>query len=173
MTGPASDLGLVRARRLVDDTVEITFPLAPGDRSLVEAGESVVAGAPIAERLRDPRLVDLALPAQSDPQPGQRIPVGELLFDWRGRWRIAGGEMSEPLETPVAGIVREVRTGQPHRGPRRRPGDPRDRGPGRSDPRPPAHGRPAPTASCASGGLDVGLAGHDPRRRAPGSTPRR
>ena len=111
MTGPAGDIGLVRARRLVDDTVEITFPLAPGDRSLVEPGDSVVAGAPIAERLRDPRLVDLALPPQSDPQPGQRIPVGELLFDWRGRWRIAGGEMSEPLETPVAGIVREVRTG--------------------------------------------------------------
>src|SRR5688572_19055427 len=105
------DLGLVRGRRLLETTVEVTFPLAPGDRSLVEPGESVVAGAPIAERVRDPRLVDVTLPPQTDPRPGQRIPVGEILFDWHGRWRIAAGEMSEPLETPVAGIIREVRTG--------------------------------------------------------------
>jgi hypothetical protein len=33
------------------------------------------------------------------------------MFAWRGRWRVAGGALSDPLETPLAGIVREVRPG--------------------------------------------------------------
>jgi hypothetical protein len=36
---------------------------------------------------------------------------GELVFAWRNRWRVAGGTLSDPLETPLAGIVREVRPG--------------------------------------------------------------
>ncbi len=108
---PTSDLGLVSCRRLIDGPVEVTFILAPGDRPLVAAGESVVAGAPIAERVRDPRLIDRPVPATAEPRPGERVPEGELLFEWRGRWRVAGGDITESLETPVAGIVREVRPG--------------------------------------------------------------
>jgi hypothetical protein len=56
-------------------------------------------------------LTDRVVLASAEPRPGERVPEGELLFEWRGRWRIAGGEVTEPLETPVAGIVREVRPG--------------------------------------------------------------
>lgn len=108
---PPADLGLVSRRQLIDGPVEVTYALAPGDRPLVVAGESVVAGTPIAERVRDPRLVDRVVPESADPRPGGRVAEGELLFDWRGRWRVAGGEVTEPIETPVAGIVREVRPG--------------------------------------------------------------
>jgi hypothetical protein len=115
MSGPldhaVSDLGLVPVRRLVSDAPDIVFRLGPGDRPLVAAGESVVAGTPIAERVRDARLIDLALPEATAAHPGGRVAAGELLFEWRGRWRIAGGDLMEPLETPVAGIVREVHPG--------------------------------------------------------------
>ena len=105
------DLGIVRMRRLLESPIEVTFPLAPGDRALVAAGETVVPGAPIVERVRDPRLDDVTVPDSSDPAPGGRIPDGELLFDWRGRWRVAGGEVTEALDSPVSGIVKEVRAG--------------------------------------------------------------
>jgi len=111
LNGSPADLGLVRVRRLLDGPIDVTFPLAPGDRALVAAGESVVAGAPIIERVRDARLSDVVLPETSAPKPGARIVDGELLFDWRGRWRVAGGEFTEPMDSPVAGIVREVRAG--------------------------------------------------------------
>jgi hypothetical protein len=109
--GSPADLGLVRVRRLLDGPIDVTFPIAPGDRALVAAGESVVAGAPIIERVRDARLTDVVVPDSSTPRPGARIVDGELLFDWRGRWRVAGGEFTEPMDSPVAGIVREVRAG--------------------------------------------------------------
>lgn len=107
----AEGLGLVAVRSLLDGPVDATFRLGPGDRPLVAAGESIVAGTPVAERLRDGHLSELGIPAGSDPQPGRRVAEGELLFEWRGRWRIAGGELTEPIETPVAGIVRDVRPG--------------------------------------------------------------
>ena len=106
-----ADLGLVSGRRLVDGATEITFSLAPGDRALVAAGETVVAGAPIAERLRDAVLIDRVVPASAEPQPGGRVSEGELLFAWRDRWRIASGEVAESLDSPVTGIVRDVRPG--------------------------------------------------------------
>ena len=105
------DLGLVRMRRLLEAPIEVTFPLAPGDRALVAPGESVVPGAPIIERVRDPRISDVAVPEASDPQPGGRIPDGELLFEWRDRWRVVFGDVTEPLDSPVAGIVKDVRPG--------------------------------------------------------------
>lgn len=107
----AADLGLVRARRLIEAPAEITFPLAPGDRALVAAGESVVAGAPIAERVRDPLLLDRVVPASADPRPGGRTTEGELLFVWRDHWRVAGGAVTETFDSPVTGIIREVRPG--------------------------------------------------------------
>ena len=105
------DLGLVRRRRLLEAPIEVTFPLAPGDRALVAPGESVVPGAPIIERVRDARMSDVLVPSASDPVPGGRIPDGELLFDWRDRWRVAYGEVTEPLDSPIAGIVKDVRPG--------------------------------------------------------------
>ena len=111
LAGSPADLGLVRVRRLLDGPIDVTFPLAPGDRALVAAGESVVAGTPIIEHVRDARLSDVMVPDSSDPKPGSRIVDGELLFDWRGRWRVAGGEFHEPMDSPVSGIVRDVRPG--------------------------------------------------------------
>ncbi len=105
------EIGLVGLRRIIDDHVEVRFKLEPGDRSLVAVGETVVPGAPIIERLRDPQLRELAVPGSAQPQPGGRVSEGELLFEWRGRWRIAGGDLTETVESPVAGIVREVRPG--------------------------------------------------------------
>lgn len=104
------DLALVGLRRLIDDHVEARFALAPGDRPLVAVGDTVVAGAPIAERLRDPRVDELAV-ADPAARPGARVPAGELLFAWHGHWRVATGELTEPLDSPVAGIVRDVRAG--------------------------------------------------------------
>ncbi len=108
---PPADLGIVRCRRLIDGPVDLAFPIAPGDRPLVAAGESVVAGAPIAERLRDPQLLDRVVPASTASAAGERVPDGELLFQWRGHWRVAGGEVTESLETPIGGIIREVLPG--------------------------------------------------------------
>lgn len=106
-----ADIGLIATRRLLRSPVDVAFRLAPGDRPLVAVGESVVAGARIAERLRDPTLNELSMPREGSRAPGERVATGELLFEWRGRWRVAGGEVHEPLETPVAGIVRAVRPG--------------------------------------------------------------
>lgn len=110
MTG-IGDLGLVGCRRLIADEVEMRFPMAPGDRPLVAAGETVVPGAPIIERLRDPVVREVSLGEATDARPGGRVADGELLFEWRGRWRVAGGELTEPFESPTAGIVRDVRPG--------------------------------------------------------------
>ncbi len=121
MSGAGSDISLVQARPLVSAPVDVVFRLAPGDRPLVAAGDSVVVGAPIAHRLRDPRLDELAIPAAATPRPGSRWTPpsdghegrsgGELVFSWRGRWRVATGDVADPLEVPFAGIVREVRPG--------------------------------------------------------------
>jgi hypothetical protein len=118
----AADVRLVPARPLVVAPVEVVFRLAPGDRPLVAAGESVVVGAPIAERLRDASLVEVQIPPTHEPRPGHRwsgpasggddrLASGELIFNWRGRWRVATGAVTDPIETPIAGIVREVRPG--------------------------------------------------------------
>ena len=112
MTATAEDeLRLVAVHRLVESGLEIAFPLAPGDRPLVEVGESVTAGAPIAEQLRNGALQDQHVPAGPDTRPGGRVQAGELLFEWRGRWRTVGGDVWESIESPVAGTVREATPG--------------------------------------------------------------
>ncbi len=125
-SSPATDLDLVPVRQLIEAPVDAVFALSPGDRAIVEAGASVVVGAPIAERLRDPRLEDKVVSEPVEPRPGDRWHAigrvvgtgagrgphgGEYLFPWRTRWRVATGDIVDPLETPVAGIVREVRPG--------------------------------------------------------------
>lgn len=117
-----ADPRLVTSRPLVSAPVDAVFRLTPGDRPLVAAGDSVVIGAPIAERLREASLDEVYLPGDLDGEPGGRwsgpadgrdgqIDGGEFVFSWRGRWRVASGGLSDPIETPFAGIVREVRPG--------------------------------------------------------------
>ena len=117
------DVRLVPARRLILAPVDVLFALSPGDRALVAPGDSVVVGAPIAERVRDPRLDEVDVPAAAAmPRPGARWtgngrrgavsgPTGEHIFEWHGRWRVATGDITDALETPFAGIVRAVRPG--------------------------------------------------------------
>jgi len=118
----AADVHLVPARRLIVAPVDALFALLPGDRPLVSAGDSVVVGAPIAERLRDPRLDELEAKTPADAHPGgrwtgqprrgeERGLSGELLFEWHGRWRLAARDIADSVESPFAGIVREVRPG--------------------------------------------------------------
>ena len=81
---------------------------------------------------------------------------GEYVFLWHDRWRVALGDLSDPLESPFAGIVREVRPGvgitirAAGRGIR-----------GIVALGAPTRGRlqPGPEGELRSGGLDVGAAG--------------
>lgn len=126
MTGPAErdGLALVRLRRVTAPSVQAWLTLRPGERALAAPGESVIRGAPLAERMRDLRTEVVSGPAGEGAVPGgwwighagrrgagHRAEEGELLFRSGGRWRIAAGDPAEPLEAPVAGIVRDVRPG--------------------------------------------------------------
>jgi hypothetical protein len=124
-----SGIELVQRRVVVDGQTDIRFALHPGDRALVGSGDTVVPGTRVVERVRDPRLVDVPAPnVDSDARPGDRWmrpastdagqirrgpgpSAGELLFEAGGRWRLATGEHVEHIETPVAGVVRDVRAG--------------------------------------------------------------
>lgn len=125
-TGIAPGLELVPSRSLVIGPIDAFFPLRPGDRAFVAAGQAVVRGGPLAERLREPRTAVVPGPAAGDAaQPGdpwtasptQRVRhedmghEGELLFRVGSRWRVATADSSEPLDAPFPGIVREVRPG--------------------------------------------------------------
>ena len=119
-----SGLELVAVRPLVEQPVDAWLTLAPGDRTLVATGDTVEAGTPLAERFRDARLIEGTGSPSLRPgdrwsapvtatagRPHEAGPDGELLFESRGRWRIAAGESSETLESPVPGIVRRVTPG--------------------------------------------------------------
>ena len=41
----------------------------------------------------------------------ERGPGGEFAFEWHDRWRVATGDIADPVEAPFAGIVRDVRPG--------------------------------------------------------------
>jgi hypothetical protein len=119
----APGLELVLRRTFVEGNLDVTLPLRPGDRPRVEAGESVLAGTPVADVVRDAHLVERpgdrgarpGEPWSADAAAGSRGAAepleGERLFESNGRWRIAAGEHHDPLESPVSGIVREVRGG--------------------------------------------------------------
>ena len=122
-------LALVASRTLVEGPIEVRFPLGPGDRSFVTPGEALVPGARIADRLRDPRLVEVGHGTVPDTAgPGERwappstgagihlrrghgAATGELLFEIGGNWRMAAGEHPEQVDTPIGGVVHEVRPG--------------------------------------------------------------
>ncbi len=126
LAGPAAGLALVTRRDIVAAPIDAWFPLGPGDKSFVAPGQAVVRGAPLADRLREPRTVVVPGPGSKAKEgPGDRwsppgggaiddtsgVPSGELLFRTGGRWRIAAADSSEPLDAPFPGIVREVRDG--------------------------------------------------------------
>src|SRR5260221_14310900 len=134
----ASGIGLVPRREVVAGPIDGWFPLAPGDRAFVSVGQAVVRGAPLAERLREPRTVVVAGPGANDPEvPGDRwtppgtasstgpageageVPAGELLFPAGGRWRVPARARPEPPHSPFPGLVRGGRDGT-----RLRPGPP-------------------------------------------------
>ena len=147
------DLELVPRRTVVEGPTEVRFALRPGDRSLVGPGEALVPGARIADRLRDARLIEVgAGPVPEDARPGDRwapatptagiplrrghgVAAGELLFELGGHWRMAAGEHPEPVDTPIGGVVHEVRPGIGDRRPGGGPDPPRRRGARRSDAR--------------------------------------
>lgn len=126
--GIPAGLEMVTARRLLRTAPVVWLALRPGDRTLVAAGDSVLAGALIAHRSRNAALVEV--PAASVHgeavagawwhDDGGRHGIrrsrslaagGELLWRTDGDWRVAAGTEGDPLEAPVAGIVREVRPG--------------------------------------------------------------
>jgi hypothetical protein len=122
------DLNLVPRRAVVDGPIDVRFGLRPGDRPLVAAGDTLVPGSRIIDRVRDARLVEVRSGSVGDDaRPGDRWsptagsgiplrrgsdkPLGELLFEAGGHWRMAAGEHVEPVDTPIAGVVHEVRPG--------------------------------------------------------------
>jgi hypothetical protein len=125
----AAGLELVQRRTVLDGPIEVMFRLAPGDRPLVAPGDAIHAGVTIAERLRDARIVELGAEETEDAaRAGQRwmgarhqgatrlrrgsgAETGELLYENGGRWSLAAGEHPEPIESPLAGVVRDVRPG--------------------------------------------------------------
>jgi hypothetical protein len=124
----APDLDLVPRRAVVDGPIDVRFVLRPGDRPLVAAGDTLVPGSRIIDRVRDARLVEVrGGTVGDDARPGDRWspaasagiplrrgsdkPLGELLFELGGQWRMAAGEHVEPIDTPIAGVVFEVRPG--------------------------------------------------------------
>ncbi len=120
-------LELVAVRPVLRSPVVARVDLAPGDRVLVAPGEPVIAGTPLVERLRDPHLDEAPALAGEDPrQPGDRLSAevqtghslrraasvaGELVFRSGRRWRVATGDVMDPIEAPGPGVVREVRAG--------------------------------------------------------------
>ena len=117
----------VAVRRLLEDGLEACFPLPPGDRPLVEAGSTVLAGDPLLEHLRDRHIGEVQVRADAPlPVPGgrwtppegrrrrDREVEGELLAPVPGRdgrWRLVTGDHRVTLPSPVSGLVTEVRAG--------------------------------------------------------------
>ncbi len=119
----------VPLRRLVEAGLEMSVPLPPGDRPLVEPGTEVVPGDLLLEHVRDRRVaeVDVRTPdgdrpsagSRWAPAPGRRRHAdhpgdGELLAPVpgkSGRWRLVTGEHRAQTASSVGGIVVEVRLG--------------------------------------------------------------
>jgi len=116
---------LLARRPLLVSPIDMLFPLQPGDRPLVKAGEAVGRAQPIVEQVREPRtiVVNGVGTAEEPGAPGERWAAGprargnesavegELLFRSNGRWRVASGERAETLEAPSAGVVEDVQPG--------------------------------------------------------------
>jgi hypothetical protein len=116
-------LALVPVRRLVFERPRIRVALVPGDRIVAIVGSAVAAGDLLAERVRDPRLVETddadrhAAPAHPGAwvaaEPGRHgtAPAGELIFEHGGRRRIATGPHPDLVAAPAAGRVAAIHPG--------------------------------------------------------------
>jgi len=120
--GHVSGSSFVTARPLLVVEPRVRIPLLPGDRIVATAGAHVVAGDLLAERVRDPRLVESDVEESagtSHPgawipaEPGRRgtAPAGELLFEHGGRRRIATGPHPDLVTAPTAGRVVAIHPG--------------------------------------------------------------
>ena len=120
-------LELVRRRQLVADAPEAWFRLLPGDRPLVQPGDTVAAGDPLAERSSrgHTTIIRATLEEAASLQPGDDWPPpsngsdatgapgaprdhvrpGEALFAVGGRWRIAIPDRLEVLDAPAGATV--------------------------------------------------------------------
>ncbi len=118
MTG----LGFIAARRLVVERPRVRVPLMPGDRIIASVGSNVAPGDLLAERVRDPRVVEVLDEAAAGSshagtwipaEPGRRgtAPAGELLFEHAGRRRIATGPHPDLVASPGSGLVTAIRPG--------------------------------------------------------------
>src|SRR5688572_14053748 len=122
-----SGLDLVPARPLLEAGVRAWLPLGPGDQPLVAAGDTVAAGTPLGNRVRDHHVREVrpsrggraTMPGpggtwRPDPARNRRAEgdrEGEVLFELSGRWRVVTGEPAESLETPFDATIVEVRRG--------------------------------------------------------------
>jgi hypothetical protein len=117
-----SGLGLIAARRLIVERPRVSVPLMPGDRIVATVGSRVAPGDLLAERVRDPRVVEVEADATAGSshagswipaEPGRRgtAPAGELLFEHAGRRRIATGPHPDLVASPGSGRVAAIRPG--------------------------------------------------------------
>ena len=125
----ASWLDEIPVRRLVEEGVVERVALAPGDRPLVTLGQTIAAGEPLLDRLRDARVEEVEVrPAEGGPMvPGNPYTAsaphrgraaatleGELLAPVAGRarrWRLATGEHHVPVAAVASGTVAAIVAG--------------------------------------------------------------
>lgn len=122
----------IPSRHLLEAGLEVSMPLPPGDRSLVEAGAAVAPGDPMLEHVLDPRVEGLAVrPTDEAPPPragarwssarltgrrqrGRPGIEGELLAPdptQRDRWHVVTGDHRDEISSPIRGVVADVRPG--------------------------------------------------------------
>ena len=121
-------LDLVPSRAFLVPRPCVRLELQPGDRVTAVVGDIVHVGELVAERIRDPRLVEAPGPRdgadQGIPLPGTWLPgehtlagrragapAGELLFEHAGRRRLATGPHLDRLHAPADGRVLDVEPG--------------------------------------------------------------
>ena len=123
-----ASLDLVPARAHLVHRPHVRLELQPGDRMVAVVGDEIRIGDVLAERIRDPRLVEAPAPRegadQGIPLPGTWLPgeharagrhagapAGELLFQHGGRRRLATGAHPDRLLAPADGRVLEMEPG--------------------------------------------------------------
>jgi hypothetical protein len=115
-------LALVAVRPLVLDRPRIRIPLLPGDRVVATAGTEVLVGDLLAERVRDPRLAEVAGGGRDEADgagawltaaSGRRgsVPAGEVLFTHDGRRRMVTGPHPDLVAAPGAATIAEIHPG--------------------------------------------------------------
>jgi hypothetical protein len=126
-TAAAAELrALVAPRPRAATDPRCGFRLRPSDRPLVAVGDTVAAGDPLFERIRDPAVAETRLPSGMEPpEPGAVIDrdtqlpglgrrvrfdgVGRVLYVAPSRrLRVAVGRHGDLVTSPVAGVVEVV-----------------------------------------------------------------